>query len=117
MNMPTAVLDLDWEDLPPQIVGLERYSRALILLRLLGRPVGQVYLSVVNGRISGARLRDALISSIDRVLYEAWLEKWLNRDGGVQIDVAGPLATVAICTRDRPDDLERCLHAVLQLPD
>jgi glycosyltransferase involved in cell wall biosynthesis len=28
-----------------------------------------------------------------------------------------PSATVAVCTRDRPADLQRCLEAILRLPD
>jgi hypothetical protein len=52
--MTTAVLDIDFEHLPPLITGLERHSHALILVRLRGQPVGQVRLPVADGCIDGA---------------------------------------------------------------
>lgn len=51
--MPTAVLDLDFQQLPPAITVPERYNRALILIRLRGQPVGQVLppLLPANGKV------------------------------------------------------------------
>jgi len=55
--VPTAVLDLDFQQLPPTITVPQRYDRALILIRLRGRPVGQAVLPVVGGRVGGDNLR------------------------------------------------------------
>jgi hypothetical protein len=51
--MPTAVLDLDLQQLPPAITVPGRYDRALILIRLRGEPVGQVLppLLLANGKV------------------------------------------------------------------
>lgn len=115
--MPTAVLDLDIGALPPAIDGLARYDSALVLLRLEGRPVGQALLPVVNGRAGGHDLRASLLAAADSAFWEAWLQAYL--DVRPLAPTAGPLprASVAVCTRDRSEDLRRCLTALLAMPD
>jgi glycosyltransferase involved in cell wall biosynthesis len=115
--MATAVLDLEIQQLPPVITGLERYAHALILIRLRGRPVGQVLLPVGGGRIDGAELRDALVNAAGRPLWESWLRDFLGWDEVRALNGAPPTATVAVCTRDRPADVRRCLEALVRLPD
>jgi GT2 family glycosyltransferase len=115
--MATAVLDLEIQQLPPVITGLERYARALILIRLRGRPVGQALLPVVGGRIGGAELRDALVTAAGWPLWERWLRDYLGWDEVRAMSYVPPAATVAVCTRDRPEDVRRCLEALLRLPD
>jgi glycosyltransferase involved in cell wall biosynthesis len=112
--MPTAVLDLDAERLPAELVLPARYGHALILLRWNGRPVGQVTLAVRDGRVSGDRLRDALVDRSAPILQQ-WLHDYLAWDLWSAVQV-GP-ATVAVCTRDRPEDLECCLTALGRLRD
>jgi GT2 family glycosyltransferase len=116
-TLPTAVLDLDLQQLPPAITVPERYHRALILIRLRGHPVGQAMLPVVNGRISGLDLRDTLMDAAGRTLWERWLHDWLGWEGARAMNSTPPTATVAVCTRDRPEDLQRCLKALMRLPD
>jgi len=115
--MPTAVLDLDLQHLPPAITVPGSYGRALILIRLRGHPVGQVVLPVIGGRIGGAKLRDALVDAAGRTLWERWLHDWLGWEEARATNAAPPTATVAVCTRDRPEDLRRCLEAIMRLPD
>jgi len=115
--MATAVLDLDLEQLPPEISGLDRYSKALILIRLRRRPVGRVTLPVVAGRIGGTELHDALIDAADWPLVASWLHDYLELDAKRAEWFVPPKATVAVCTRDRPEDLRRCLGALMRLPD
>jgi GT2 family glycosyltransferase len=114
--MATAVLDLEIQQLPPVITGLECYARALILIRLRGRPVGQALLPVVGGRIGGAELRDALVNAAGWPLWESWLRDYLGWDEVHAMNYVPP-ATVAVCTRDRPEDVHRCLEALMRLPD
>jgi GT2 family glycosyltransferase len=116
-TLPTAVLDLDLQQLPPAITVPERYHRALILIRLRGRPVGQALLRVVNGRIGGRELRDALVDAADSTLWKRWLHDYLEWEETGATNAAPPTATVAVCTRDRPEDLQRCLEALMRLPD
>lgn len=115
--MPTAILDLDVQHLPPEITGLDRYSKALILVRLNNKPVGQTTLPVVDGRISNRELRDALVKAGGWNLWERWLHDYLDWDETATSGYIPPKATVAICTRDRPEDLKRCLDALMRLPD
>jgi len=115
--MATAVLDLDLQRLPMSIAGLERYDRALALIRQHDRPVGQVLLQVLDGRVGGAGLRSAVASILDRSFWEQWLQEYLElhiADGNAE---PTPSVTLAICTRNRPDDLRRCLEGLVRLPD
>jgi glycosyltransferase involved in cell wall biosynthesis len=115
--MPTAILDLDFQHLPLAITVPERYDCALILIRLRGQPVGQALLPVVGGRIGGAELRDALVDAAGWTLWERWLHDYLEWEGAYATSSTPPTATVAVCTRDRPEDLQRCLEALVRLPD
>jgi hypothetical protein len=115
--VPTAVLDLELEELPHAITLSEHYDRVLILIRLRGHPVGQARLPVNCGRIGGAELRGALIEAAGWPLWERWLHDYLEVDPARTTTSTSPTATVAVCTRDRPDDLRRCLEGIYRLPD
>jgi glycosyltransferase involved in cell wall biosynthesis len=115
--MATAVLDLELNQLPSEITGLENYGRALILIRLNGRPVGKVWLPVAAGRIDGAELRTALIDAGGALLWERWLHDRLGWEERRSATSPLPAATVAICTRDRPEDLGRCLDGIMRMSD
>ncbi len=114
--MATAILDLEISKLPPEITVEERYSKALVLIRLHGKPIGQATLAVVGGRIDGSQLRETLMNATGENLWKNWLYDALEWDerGPVQ---AMPIATVAVCTRDRPEDLQRCLEGFMRFPD
>ncbi len=114
--MATAILDLEISKLPPEIAVEERYSKALVLIRLHGKPIGQATVTVVGGRIGGDELREILMNAAGENLGKNWLWDALAWDerGPEQ---AVPIATVAVCTRDRPEDLRRCLDALMLLPD
>ncbi|MEG4171058.1 MULTISPECIES: glycosyltransferase [unclassified Microcoleus] len=114
--MATAILDLEISKLPPEITVEERYSKALILIRLHGKPIGQALLPVVGGRIGGDELRETLMNAAGDNLWKNWLYDSLEWDERGPVE-AMPIATVAVCTRDRPEDLRRCLEALMQLPD
>ena len=114
--MATAILDLEISKLPPEITVEERYSKALILIRLHGKPIGQALLPVVGGRLGGDELRETLMNAAGDNLWKNWLYDTLEWDERGSVE-ALPIATVAVCTRDRPEDLRRCLEAFMQLPD
>jgi GT2 family glycosyltransferase len=106
---PTAILDVAAEAVPDAADGLARYREALVLVRRGGRPVGQTRLPVRDGCVEG----DTLRSAVTRVLDSA--------PDAVPEPAPGPApsptATVAVCTRDRPEDLARCLAAIARLRD
>lgn len=115
--MAAAVIDLEFNNIPQSLGGLERYHEAYILIRLGGVPITQLSMPVVDGCIGGIELRSAAVRAGGWLLWETWLHQRLGLD---QDDCAHKLqgaATVAICTRDRPDDVRRCLEAVSQLED
>src|SRR5690606_14300484 len=94
----------------------DRYQRALVLVRWRTYPVGQVTVPLVDGRIRGSELRDAVLNACGWILWERWLHDYLAWEE-VRSSEPRPATTVAICTRDRPHDLRRCLAALMKLPD
>jgi GT2 family glycosyltransferase len=115
--MATAVLDLEFEKLPAEAAGLERYSRALVMLRVRGRPVGQTVLPVAGGKIAGMELRDALVPLAGPHVWERRLHDYLEWDEGRATGFVPRPATIAVCTQDRPEDVRRCLEGLMRLPD
>jgi GT2 family glycosyltransferase len=111
--MPFAVLDLDLAQLPAELTGLERYPAALALVRLKGVPVGRAWLPLAAGHMDGATLRTQLVAACGPELWASWLRIEL----GLREVPPAPPATILITTRDRPDDLRRCLTSLLALPD
>jgi glycosyltransferase involved in cell wall biosynthesis len=108
--MPTKVLDIDMEHIPETITGLDGYQRLMILVRIKGRPVERLYLRVRGAEISGSTLRSAILRDAGKTFWEFWLRAILScpadEDGADPV----PGVTIAICTRNRPDDLRRCLE-------
>ena len=115
--MATAIIDLDFERLPEEITGLERYHHALILIRLSEQPVGKAFISITDGKIAGNTLHEVLIEAAGWPLVERWLDDYLGWDEIWESNSMPERATVAVCTRDRPDDLERCLESLRLLAD
>ena len=115
--MPTAVLDIDLQNLPSQIDGLDHYEKAYVLIRFKGKPAGKIILPVSNGSLSLREHYEQLINAASGTLVTAWVYDHLDWDERTKTDFVAPKATIAICTRDRPDDLKRCLDALMKLPD
>ena len=110
VSAPVALLDLDLHQLPSTIAMEERYGWALALIRLRGHPVGKAMLPVLNGQIDGTELRDTLAEAAGWPLWERWLQDYLEWDPVSTGNAVPPKATVAICTRDRPEDLRWLVH-------
>lgn len=113
--MPTAIFDVDLCHPLPETGVPERYNQAFILVRVAGRPVGTTHLPLTDGRMDAEALRRALMEVGGWALLEHRAGAWLG-----SADAAPPVrsrATVAICTRDRPDDLRACLNGLAALPD
>jgi glycosyltransferase involved in cell wall biosynthesis len=83
---------------------------------LKGRPVGKAFVPVVDGRISPEGLRVSLQKAAGWPLWECWLRDFLEYEVHTPVQSL-PSSTVAVCTRDRPEDLQRCLDALIRLPD
>lgn len=87
--------------------------RCMLIFRLHRRVVGRVVLRVEGGRIAAAAIQDAMRAALGREAADEWLDQQLNHDERRLLGSdALPAATIAICTRERPDDLARALAAV-----
>ena len=105
VTRPLAALTVDPDD---QGVGL--------LLRDGPRPLGLLLLPQPAGALGPAALeRQAVLAGAEGLVAERVREQLLRRHGGADDGVPGAeqgAVTVAVCTRDRPDDLERCLDSI-----
>ncbi|MGQ0648897.1 MAG: glycosyltransferase family 2 protein [Gemmatimonadaceae bacterium] len=109
--MLTHVTQIDAARLPDRLHVPKRYSRAFVLIRWHGEPVATVTLPVSGGVIDGAILREAAL------LHAAWPAAQLRLRAFLGHDASEgrgslPTVSVAVCTRDRPDDLLACLTAI-----
>ncbi len=110
-----AVLDLDIDDLPAVIEARPTDVAALVLLRVQGRPAGQAVVPLVNGRCNTPR--QALLEGADSAFWEALLSSRLDPSRSAPPPAPKAPATVAVCTRDRTEDLRRCVAALLAMPE
>lgn len=104
----TAILSIDIEQLDGCISGLENYDRALLIFRFRRAVVGRANCPVRNGEVSIQEIR----SRMSNVAWPVWSE--LARP---QASLPLPSATVAVCTRDRTDDLAACIPSLLPLAE
>jgi GT2 family glycosyltransferase len=107
--IPALSREVQVDHLNEPLTGFDGYERAFIVYRHGNAVIGQAWLPVTEGRIAVADLRSPLPKL-------AW-PLWLNGGAASKPDVAPrlPTATVAVCTRNRTDDLSRCLPGLDRL--
>jgi O-antigen biosynthesis protein len=128
---PTAVVDFDlgWPHDPH--VDVESHPAVRALVRLFGVPVGYVDVESAGAAPLPIRITDAALArhgegllrcavrhALDAALADpaALSERILQPPPRSGITAAtAEKVTVAVCTRDRPADLRRCLEALLRL--
>jgi len=127
---PFKVVDLDLSSGVAAVSGLEGYAGVFALVWAGGAPLGHVRVPVRGANCSERRIRSAIRVQLEHPLATAALRDRLRtgiRSG--QEQAAGPenraeagtetpalpSATVAICTRDRPEALDRCLGYIERL--
>jgi GT2 family glycosyltransferase len=108
------------------------YAAVRLLVRLHGQPLGFVTLPLVDGRLAASAIAEQvsgqLRSQVNAHLVEDGLEPVASimaagvgavRDSRCRRRPAGgrsgPLVTVVVATRDRPQSLARCLRALAAL--
>jgi GT2 family glycosyltransferase len=123
------VVDIELSRPPTTIEGLNGYVALRGLVRLHGTPIGYVQVPVSGGRCAAAAVNKAILDqhnwAIIRHLVRDGLAGSLQPNGlriadlvyGAHPTYTGPfpLVTVAVCTRDRTDDLAICLGALSRL--
>lgn len=108
-----AVREIEASALPNGLE-LPGYQRALLLIRYHGRAVGHGEVAVSAGRIDVRKLRQAVVDYGGSMIAHRRLEELLHVE---PVSTEPPSCTVAVCTRDRPEDLALCLEALMALPD
>jgi GT2 family glycosyltransferase len=115
---PVRLLDVDIENPPAEIdtaVDAEGrpYARAVALVRFHGRPIGTVAFDLPDHSLNGQTLRELIHERLKSDLdgahaadVEAERDAFLAR---------APFASVVVATRNRPDNLARCLESLSRL--
>jgi GT2 family glycosyltransferase len=115
--MPKAVKNIELSNMPAFIDGLSSYDGAFLLLRYYGKPVGKIVLPAKNGQIILADHIGKIKDAVKKDLKEAVVDHFLFSDYKSEHRYANQLVTIAICTRNRTNDLKDCLNALMQLPN
>lgn len=133
MPYPIKVIQLELTQPLPELTGLAGYVGLQALVRLQGRVLGYAQLPVINGGCDRPTLEQALHQQLGPEIRQAlWIHGLLHglpEQAPTFADLRAlkptclnsatvqpsPLITVAVCTRDRPEDLALCLDALLQL--
>jgi hypothetical protein len=110
--MPIVVREVELSLPIAGFEGLQRYARAMVVLRWRGRVVGRTFADITTGRIEVGLLERAIAGALTGTAWQAWLDDIVGYDERQVTGTAQPTATVAICTGDRETDLEPTLAAV-----
>ena len=106
--MATAVVQVNVEDLPRSLSLAPHYGRALVVVRRRQVPVAQFYMTLRDGVVDRERFARSLRSAIGSRVWTWKAEEYVGPESAPD----PPPASVAICTRERPEDLARALRAV-----
>ncbi len=134
MLVPIKVLDIEVTQPITDIAELEIYQKVWGLIRFKGIPLGFVTIPITNGVCTAAQIQSHLLEHQAFELTQAIISNALSSGRSFaelrELDVsewiplsdpdhdqvqANPVVTVAVCSRNRAADLERCLAALLQL--
>ena len=124
--LPTKVVMLDLADGMADVTGLDGYVFAFVVVLVDGEPVGTVRVPVEGDRCPADAVAEAVTADLgDDLLRVALLAAMRAAPAGASPDLADltPFVhrdaptpttsmTVAVCTRDRPEQLARCLRAL-----
>ncbi|GGK91568.1 glycosyltransferase [Mangrovihabitans endophyticus] len=130
--LPAVVLDVDLSDPLPTVAAVaadgRRVARAWILVRLFTEPLGTVLVDVPDTGLRPAELAVAVQAGLSEPLAPKLAGLGLDRlpvDGITpacepaflarrrEVLADAPHITVVVCTRERPQELTRCLDSLL----
>jgi glycosyltransferase involved in cell wall biosynthesis len=110
--MATAIRQVELSRPCDDICGLSGYTRCMIVFRWRGRVVGRTFVRPSGDGLPASEIAAAAKSGLTGDALRAWVEDTLAFDERSNRPAPELTATVAICTRERPEDLERTLTAV-----
>ena len=113
--MAVKVLDIDLYRASGDIPVEGPYQSANALIRWQGVPLGRVALPVSDQRVSMTLVWTAARAAFGEVLKRHVVEALLFGDKAAASPATADVCacSVIVCTRDRPDDLKRCLESIL----
>jgi GT2 family glycosyltransferase len=129
----TRIVELELSRPLAPLSGLEGYAAVLALVRLHGEPLGYARAPVSDGRCHLASLFDHFIVRHEREIVRALARRWTALPPAARAPLTAedlpllahqppmrqhgrvPSVSVAVCTRDRAEDLEQCIEALLRL--
>ncbi|MCW3091603.1 MAG: putative glycosyltransferase [Ferruginibacter sp.] len=129
MLYPIKVTDIELAHPITTITGLEKYMRLQGLVRLHGLPIGYIHMPVISGQVHAQPLVEAIVEKYNAEIIHRLLQNWLASSNKAKEPElkdlfkaappppvsALPLVTVAVCTRDRTNDLSLCLAALCRI--
>jgi glycosyltransferase involved in cell wall biosynthesis len=102
---PMAVRLVDLDSRIPALEGSDGYGSAMVFFRFRGSVVGRKILPFEDGFIAAGTLEAAA--------RELGVDADGNRTSRSRYLLPGEMVTVAVCTRNRSDELKRCLESLL----
>ncbi|MBE9100502.1 glycosyltransferase [Vacuolonema iberomarrocanum] len=129
MLYPIKVIEIELSQSIPDVDKLEDYIAVKALVRLHGVPLGYVQAPVTLGQCSSQTLSNIILEQSSWAIIAQLLKNGLaspDRPEDLRLEDllnippapfegGMPRVTVAVCTRDRPDDMKLCLEALCQL--
>ncbi|HSU49435.1 MAG TPA: glycosyltransferase, partial [Segetibacter sp.] len=129
MLHPIKVVDIELSRPISTISGLTGYLGLLGLVRLHGAPIGYINVPVTAGEVCAQVLSKSILESHDKEIINTLLYNGLTstiKPNEFSLEALFsvkpsrpteelPLVTVAVCTRNRTEDLSECLNALSQL--
>ena len=113
--MPKAIKNIELTNLPHFLELEEKYDGAFILLRYHGKVIDKIILPAKGGRISIDEHLEEIRKASKKHLWYAAVDHFLGEEEQVPLPAMG--VTVAVCTRNRTEDLRLCLAALMKLND
>jgi glycosyltransferase involved in cell wall biosynthesis len=114
--MRTKILDLEISQEITPILGVEGYDSCRILVRHHRKPLGWVWISLPNAdmpMLPTVEVRQAVSNQLGWIVMQHVLGSQFMPE---QLDSQSPQPiSVVICTRDRAEQLARCLQSLLAL--
>lgn len=108
LSRPAAVCEVALGRGAAEITGLDGYEQAFVVFRFRGAVVGQGWLPVSDGTLPSGSLERVLAG----MAWPVWQHLCELKDTPRR---RPPSVSVVVCTRERTEDLARCLRSLRQL--